>query len=72
MNHLRYYLRWFNTTPTWMVYAARDQNLSVPIDSSVSCPQLAEDGSRGGHPRLTYIDRDGVERISHGLGNTKR
>ena len=83
MNLRREYLRFFNSGATWMVYAARDQNLgvregnvrnahhcqtsdettnaplrnqmSVPIDSSVSCPQPAKDGSRDGQPLLTPI-----------------
>lgn len=57
MNLFREYLRFFNSGMAWMVYAARNQALSVPIDSSVGCPQPAEDGSRDGHPlrRLCLI-----------------
>jgi hypothetical protein len=54
MNLFREYLRWYQLAPTWLTYVARNQNLSVPTESSVPAHNTEDDslppsGQRDGH-----------------------
>jgi hypothetical protein len=59
MTLLRLYLDFYNSGSAWTVYAARNQNLSVPTESSVPAHNtIADDslppsGQRDGHSLIT-------------------
>jgi hypothetical protein len=63
MNLFREYLRWYQG-PVWTVYAARNQNLSIPTESSIPAHTPEDDSlrpsaQRDGHFRTfwNWIDQ---------------
>jgi hypothetical protein len=80
MSLLRDYLRWFNSAPTWLAYAVREQQLKHPENLNavpvLADPSCAPESCEGGEAREAHLDkteagsRGGVQPISpdSGLG----